>query len=76
MATAFAPISETTAEEYRRVTETTYLGYVHGTQAGSGPEGRLVAVGFRHRRGQAYGCREEEHSADDVYGANLRRQGG
>jgi NAD(P)-dependent dehydrogenase (short-subunit alcohol dehydrogenase family) len=33
MATVFAPVSETTAEEYRRVTEVTYLGYVHGTQA-------------------------------------------
>ena len=33
MTTVFAPIRETTAEEFRRVTETTYLGYVHGTQA-------------------------------------------
>ena len=31
MATVFAPVKETTAEEYRRVTEVTYLGYVHGT---------------------------------------------
>jgi len=33
MATVFAPVMETTAEEFRRVTEVTYLGYVHGTQA-------------------------------------------
>ncbi|MDP9470595.1 MAG: SDR family oxidoreductase [Chloroflexota bacterium] len=33
MATVFAPIKEVTAEEFRRVTEVTYLGYVHGTQA-------------------------------------------
>ena len=33
MATVFAPVWQTTAEEYRRVTEVTYLGYVHGTQA-------------------------------------------
>lgn len=33
MATVFAPVVETTAEEFRRVTEVTYLGYVHGTQA-------------------------------------------
>lgn len=33
MATLFAPVSDTTAEEYRRVTEVTYLGYVHGTLA-------------------------------------------
>jgi NAD(P)-dependent dehydrogenase (short-subunit alcohol dehydrogenase family) len=31
MATVFAPVKDTTAEEYRRVTEVTYLGYVHGT---------------------------------------------
>ena len=31
MATVFAPVKETTAAEYRRVTEVTYLGYVHGT---------------------------------------------
>ena len=27
MATVFAPVAQTTAEEYRRVTEVTYLGY-------------------------------------------------
>ena len=32
MATVFAPVMEVTAEEFRRVTEVTYLGYVHGTQ--------------------------------------------
>lgn len=31
MVTVFAPVKQTTAEEYRRVTEVTYLGYVHGT---------------------------------------------
>jgi NAD(P)-dependent dehydrogenase (short-subunit alcohol dehydrogenase family) len=33
MATVFAPVEETTPAEYRRVTEVTYLGYVHGTLA-------------------------------------------
>ena len=33
MVTVFAPVMETTAEEFRRVTEVTYLGYVYGTQA-------------------------------------------
>jgi NAD(P)-dependent dehydrogenase (short-subunit alcohol dehydrogenase family) len=33
MVTVFSPIKEMTAEEYRRVTEVTYLGYVHGTLA-------------------------------------------
>ncbi len=33
MASVFAKVVETTPEEYRRVTEVTYLGYVHGTLA-------------------------------------------
>ena len=33
MVTVFAPVRETTPEEYRRVTDVTYLGYVHGTLA-------------------------------------------
>jgi NADP-dependent 3-hydroxy acid dehydrogenase YdfG len=33
MATVFAPAYSTTAQEYRRVTEVSYLGYVHGTLA-------------------------------------------
>jgi NAD(P)-dependent dehydrogenase (short-subunit alcohol dehydrogenase family) len=33
MTSVFAPIKKTTAEEFRRVTEVTYLGYVYGTLA-------------------------------------------
>ena len=33
MTSVFAPIKETTSEEFRRVTEVTYLGYVYGTLA-------------------------------------------
>jgi len=33
MVSVFSPISEMTSGEYRRVTEVTYLGYVHGTLA-------------------------------------------
>ncbi|MGE0260786.1 MAG: SDR family oxidoreductase [Alphaproteobacteria bacterium] len=33
MATIFAPFADLTADEYRRATEVTYLGYVHGTMA-------------------------------------------
>src|SRR5688572_22293741 len=33
MATVFAPATRITPEEYRRVTEVTYLGCVHGTLA-------------------------------------------
>ena len=31
MVSVFSPVKRMTAEEYRRVTEVTYLGYVHGT---------------------------------------------
>ena len=33
MASVFSPVKEMKASEYRRVTEVTYLGYVHGTLA-------------------------------------------
>ncbi len=33
MLSVFSPVTELTAEEVRRVTEVTYLGYVHGTLA-------------------------------------------
>jgi NAD(P)-dependent dehydrogenase (short-subunit alcohol dehydrogenase family) len=33
MVSVFSPIKEMTAEEFRRVTEVTYLGAVHGTMA-------------------------------------------
>ncbi|MEJ2434110.1 MAG: SDR family oxidoreductase [Pseudolabrys sp.] len=33
MVTVFSPFIEMTPEEYRRVTEVTYLGFVHGTMA-------------------------------------------
>jgi NAD(P)-dependent dehydrogenase (short-subunit alcohol dehydrogenase family) len=50
MVSVFSPVSETRAEEYRRVTEVTYLGYVHGTLAALGRmrprnRGTIVQVG-------------------------------
>lgn len=33
MVTVFAPVAETTPEEFKRVTEVTYLGFVYGTLA-------------------------------------------
>lgn len=33
MVTVFSPFKDITADEFRRVTEVTYLGYVHGTMA-------------------------------------------
>ncbi|HEY4545170.1 MAG TPA: SDR family oxidoreductase [Pedomonas sp.] len=50
MATVFAAVTDLTPEEVRRVTEVTYLGYVHGTMAAlrhmRGPNGgAIVQVG-------------------------------
>lgn len=50
MVSVFAPITETTPEEFRRVTEVTYLGCVHGTLAAlkrmrPRNEGVIVQVG-------------------------------
>lgn len=50
MATILAPVSDTTPEEFRRVTEVTYLGQVHGALAAlrhMRPRGRgtIVSIG-------------------------------
>ena len=50
MATVFAPVRDTTPEEFRRATEVTYLGYVWGTMAALGrmlprDRGTIVQVG-------------------------------
>ncbi|MFC6718035.1 SDR family oxidoreductase [Natrialbaceae archaeon GCM10025810] len=50
MVSVFSPAAEMTADDYRRVTEVTYLGYVHGTLAALDrmrprDEGTIVQVG-------------------------------
>lgn len=50
MATVVAPIRDITPEEFRRVTEVTYLGYVHGTLAALAAmrprdEGAIIQIG-------------------------------
>lgn len=50
MESVFAPVLETTPEEYRRVTAVNYLGYVHGTMAAlrrmqSRDSGTIIQVG-------------------------------
>jgi NAD(P)-dependent dehydrogenase (short-subunit alcohol dehydrogenase family) len=50
MASVFAPVQQMRVEEYRRVTEVTYLGYVHGTLAAlkrmrPRNRGRIIQVG-------------------------------
>jgi NAD(P)-dependent dehydrogenase (short-subunit alcohol dehydrogenase family) len=44
MVSVFSPVNEMTAQEFRRVTEVNYLGYVHGTMAA-----------LRHMRARAGG---------------------
>ena len=50
MATVFSPIADMTPDEFRRVTEVTYLGFVHGTLAAlkymrARNDGTIVQVG-------------------------------
>ncbi|HEY3887182.1 MAG TPA: SDR family oxidoreductase [Caulobacteraceae bacterium] len=50
METVFSPLSEMTPDEFRRVTEVTYLGFVHGTMAAlksmrARDRGRIVQMG-------------------------------
>jgi NAD(P)-dependent dehydrogenase (short-subunit alcohol dehydrogenase family) len=50
MATVFARVMDITPEEFRRVTEVTYLGYVYGTQAAlrrmlPRDEGTIIQIG-------------------------------
>lgn len=50
MLTVFAPVAATTPEEFRRVTEVTYLGYVHGTLSAlrrmtPRDEGTIIQIG-------------------------------
>ncbi len=45
MVTVFSPVSKITPEEFRRVTEVTYLGQVHGSMA---------ALGHMRRRGRGH----------------------
>ncbi len=50
MVSVFSPVKEMKAEEYRRVTEVDYLGYVHGTKAAlkhmlPRDEGHVIQIG-------------------------------
>ena len=49
MLSVFSPVKEMRPEEYRRVTEVTYLGYVHGTLAAP-PEDAPARSGHRSSR--------------------------
>src|SRR3546814_2774124 len=57
MATVFGPVNKTSAAEYKRVTEVTYLGFVHGTLAA------LRYMESRHR-GTIVQVRSEEHTSE------------
>ena len=45
MVSVYSPIKQMSAAEFRRVTEVTYLGYVHGTLADAGDEYAAVRLG-------------------------------
>ncbi|HTZ78181.1 MAG TPA: SDR family oxidoreductase [Stellaceae bacterium] len=50
METVFSPVADMTPEEFRRVTEVTYLGFVHGTMAALKSmrprrRGRIIQIG-------------------------------
>ncbi len=56
MATVFAPFHAVAPHEYRRATEVTYLGFVHGTQSAlkrMRPRGRGSATPYRRAGRQA-----------------------
>lgn len=50
MVSVFAPVADTTAAEFKRVTDVTYLGYVHGTLAAlrrmrARNRGKIIQIG-------------------------------
>ena len=47
MASVFSPIKEMTSEEFKRVTEVTYLGYVYGTLAALTQDAKTTNDEFR-----------------------------
>jgi len=58
----FAPFAEITPDEFRRVTEVTYLGYVNGTMVAlsrmrSRNAGTIVQVGSARRGARQHRCR-------------------
>jgi NAD(P)-dependent dehydrogenase (short-subunit alcohol dehydrogenase family) len=55
----FAPFSDITAEEFRRVTEVSYLGFVHGTMAALA----LTPPRPGHHRAGRIGARRTQHPA-------------
>lgn len=81
MTSVFAPIKEMTAEEFHRVTEVTYLGYVYGTLAAlkrmlPRDRGTIVhvgsALGYRSIPLQAAYC-ASKHAINGFY-ASLRTE--
>jgi len=68
MTSVFSPIKQMTSEEFRRVTEVTYLGYVYGTLAAF--ETNVAAQSGRNRAGG----QRPRLSGHSVAGCLLRSQ--
>jgi NAD(P)-dependent dehydrogenase (short-subunit alcohol dehydrogenase family) len=67
MATIFAPFSEIRADEFRRATEVTYLGTVHGTMAALRlMRQRDCPTVFRTRRSGAWGNLTQPYRAAEA----------
>ena len=86
MATVVGPMAEVTPDEFRRVTETTYLGYVYGTLAALEPmrakgHGAIVQVGsaLAYRaiplQGAYCACKFAIRGFSDALRAELLHQG-
>lgn len=87
MVTLYAPIHDVSPEEFRRVTEVCYLGYVHGTMAalrrmrGRNRPGRILQVGSALAyhgiplQGAYSGAKHAIQGFTDSLRAELRQEG-
>ena len=83
MATVFASVAETTAEEFRRGTEVTYLGTVHGVMAalrhyGAATPGHALhepQIKLRFRSKESNGRRHRRHRRRKTLGTATGAEG-
>ena len=78
MTTVYSPIEAMTAEEFRRVTDVTYLGQVHGTLAAlrhmrKSDRGTIVQVGSALTGGWQIATQKPQPNAGLFFAFALRR---